>query len=78
MKNINWILRLKILFMLIALAGIFSAMTYFRSGKAFKEPGSAAHILLGSPADSTPRPAKSLSDPPEKDTNPAPQDPANR
>ena len=78
MKNINWILRLKILFMLIALAGIFSAMTYFRSGKAFKEPGSAAQILLGNPANQPSRPAKVMTDPPEKDINPAPQDPANR
>ncbi len=78
MKNSNWVLWVKILFMLVALAGIFSAMSYFRSGAAFKEQNSAAQILLGNPAAEAPRPAKVLHDRPEQDAAPAQQpDPQN-
>lgn len=76
MKNLNWVLWVKIVFMLAALVGIFSAMSYFRSGKAFKEPDSAAQILLGTPANESSRPAKVLNEKSEPEATPTQQDPA--
>ena len=66
--------------MFVALAGIFSAMSYFRSGNAFKDPDSAAGVLLGNSADTKPRSAKVLNEnsPPETKPviKPPVQDPA--
>jgi hypothetical protein len=39
----------RVLLMLCALVGIIYAMSYLNSGKAFKDPNSAAQILIGTP-----------------------------